>query len=161
MPLISLPASNPCGSMQPPFFRALHALAVDDAGGGAGLTFGLLAAFDVERVVDLLQRAVVAPQTKVFVHRAARRQILRDVAPLAPGAQDIHDAVHHIAHIDAPFAAAALGWWNQRLDMRPLRVGQIARIAQLVAVVAGPVLDRPHRRPPRIRNRRPLEITNK
>jgi len=112
-----------------------------------GLTFGLLAAFDVERVVDFLQRAVVAPQTKVVVHRAARRQILRDVAPLAVGAQDIHHAVDHLAHVDAPLAAAALGRRHQRFDMRPLGVGQVARIAQLVAVVAGAVLDRPHAAP--------------
>ena len=71
----------------PPFFRALHTLAVDDAGGGTGLAFRLLAAFDVERVVDVLQRAVVAPPTKVVIHRAARWQVLRDIAPLASGAQ--------------------------------------------------------------------------
>ena len=57
---------------------------------GLGLAFGLLAAFDVERVVNVLQRAVVAPQTKVVIHRAARWQVLRDIAPLASGAQDIH-----------------------------------------------------------------------
>src|SRR5208282_5698098 len=39
----------------------------------------------------------------------ARRQVLRDVAPLATGAQNVHDAVDHLAHVDAPFAAAALG----------------------------------------------------
>jgi hypothetical protein len=58
--------------MQAPLFRAFHALAVDDTRSGAGLSLGLLARFDVERVVDLLQRAVVAPQTEVVVHLAAR-----------------------------------------------------------------------------------------
>ena len=122
-------------------------MTVDDAGGGAGLSFGLLTAFGIEHVMNVLQRAVVAPQTKVVVHRTARRQILRDVAPLASGTQDIHDAVHHLAHVDAPFAAAALGRGDQRLDMCPLRVGQVARVAQLVAVVTGPVFDRPHTAP--------------
>ena len=75
-------------------------MAVDDAGGGTGLTFGLLAAFYVERVMDLLQRAVVAPQAKVVVYRAAWRQILRNVAPLASGAEDIHDGVLRNAGLD-------------------------------------------------------------
>ena len=98
-----------------------------------GLAFGLLAAFDVERVMDLLQRAVVAPQAKVVIHRAAWRQILRNVTPLASGAQDIHDAFHHVAHIDAPFAAAALGWAKPHLSMLP---GPIALPLAILACVA-------------------------
>jgi len=50
-------------------------------------------------------------------------------------------------NIDAPFAATTLGWRDQWLDMRPLPVGEVARIAQLVAVVAVAVLDRPHSAP--------------
>jgi len=42
--------------------------------------------------VDFLRRAVAAPRTEIVVHRAARRQIPRDVAPLAAGAQDMHHA---------------------------------------------------------------------
>ena len=34
LPLISLPPSKPCGSMQPPFFGALYALAVETAAVG-------------------------------------------------------------------------------------------------------------------------------
>src|ERR1700692_81799 len=34
LPLIFLPASNPAGSIVDPFFRALHALAVEDRGSG-------------------------------------------------------------------------------------------------------------------------------
>jgi hypothetical protein len=40
MPLIFLPASNPCGSIEAPLFSALHALAVDDGVGGAGVAPG-------------------------------------------------------------------------------------------------------------------------
>ena len=64
-------ADPPLGPLFAAQVCALHALTVDDAGGGAGLTFGLPAAFDVEPVMDFLQRAVVAPQTKVVVHRTA------------------------------------------------------------------------------------------
>ena len=57
--------------MQAPFFGALHALAVDDASGGTGFTFSLLATFDVKHIVDFLQCAVVALQAEVVVHQAA------------------------------------------------------------------------------------------
>ena len=63
--------------------------------------------------MDPLQRAVVAPQAKVAIHRAARRQVFRNVAPLASGAQDVHHAVHHLAHVDAPLAAATPGGRDQ------------------------------------------------
>jgi len=122
-------------------------LAVDDARGGARLSLGLLAAFNVEQIVDFLQCAVVAPQAEVLVHRAARWQVLWDVPPLAAGARDVHYAVDRLAHVDAPLAAAALGRWDQRLDMRLLRIRKVTRIAQLVAIVAGAVFDRPHTAP--------------
>src|SRR6266571_1296673 len=50
LPLTFLPASSPCGSMQPPFFRALHALAIDDGGGRAGFSFALLPTRHIKRV---------------------------------------------------------------------------------------------------------------
>src|SRR4051812_31368 len=105
LPLISLPASNPCGSMQGPFFGALDALAVDDGGGGAGLALRLLAAFDVERVMNAIEHAVAVPPHEIAVHRALRWKILRKVAPLAAGAQDVHDPVHDCPHLLPPIAA--------------------------------------------------------
>ena len=56
----------------PPFFGALHALAIDDAGGGTGLSFRLIAAFNLERLMNAIQRAVAMPPNEVFMHRAAR-----------------------------------------------------------------------------------------
>ena len=97
--------------------------------------------------MNILQRAVVAPQAKIVVHRAAWRQVLGDIAPRASAAQDIHHAVHHLAHVDATLATATLGGGYQRLDILPFRVRQIARIAQLVAVVAGAVFGSPHTAP--------------
>ena len=83
----------------PPFFGALDALTVDDAGGGAGFSFRPFAAFDVERVMNAIQHVIALPPNEVVMDRAARRKILRQVAPLAAGAQDEHDAVHHRAHV--------------------------------------------------------------
>src|SRR5271154_2593601 len=75
------------------FFGAFYALAVDDGGGRAGVAFALLATLDIKRVVDAIERAVVTPQVEIIVHRAPRRQVLGQRAPLATRAQDVHDPV--------------------------------------------------------------------
>jgi hypothetical protein len=59
-PLIFFPASYPLGSMQAPLFSALHTLAIDDAGGWAGLPIDLFAASLVECIMSLAQRPVVS-----------------------------------------------------------------------------------------------------
>jgi transposase len=52
---------------------------------------------------------VVAPLAEVTIHRPARGQVFRDVAPPAAGAQDIHHTVHYLPHINGSLTAAALG----------------------------------------------------
>jgi hypothetical protein len=42
------------------------------------------------------------------MHRAARRQVFGQIAPLAAGAQDVHHPVDHLAQVDPPLAAARL-----------------------------------------------------
>ena len=74
--------------MRAPFFGAFHALTIDDAGGGAGVSFRLLAAFHVQCVMNAIQHAVALPPNEVIMDCAARRKILRKVAPLAASAQD-------------------------------------------------------------------------
>ena len=134
--------------MRAPFFGALHALTIDDGGGGTRFSFRLVAAFNVKRVMNAIQYAIALPPNEIIVHRAARRKILRKVAPLATSAQDIHHAVHDRTHVGAALAAARLRRWNERLDIRPLVVRQIARVPQVIAIVFRAVLMRPHRRSP-------------
>jgi hypothetical protein len=98
--------------------------------------------------MDAIQRAVVAPQVEIVEKCAARRQIFRDRTPLASRAQNIHDPVHHFAHLDMALVAAALGGRDQWFDMRPFIVGQVTRISQFAAVVTSAVLRRPHRGAP-------------
>ena len=76
--------------MRAPFFRALDALTIDDGGGGACFAFRPLAALDVKRMMNAIEHAVALPPDEVVVDRAARRKILRKIAPLTIGAQDIH-----------------------------------------------------------------------
>jgi len=85
--------------------------------------------------MDALQRAVPTPQIEIVEQRAARRKIFRDRSPLTARTQNVHQPIDHVAHDNRPLAAATLAGRNQRFDKRPLIVGQIARITQLVAVV--------------------------
>jgi hypothetical protein len=134
--------------MRAPFFGALHTLTIDDACGGAGFPFRLLAAFDIERVMNAIQHAVAVPPNEVVVDRAARRKIFRKVPPLAAGAQDIHDPVHDRAHVGSPLAAAALRRRNEWFNTCPLVIRQIAWVSQVITIVFRAVLIRPHRRSP-------------
>jgi len=130
----------------PPFFGALDALTVDDGGGGARLSFRPFSTFDVECVMNAIQYAVALPPDEVVVDRATRWKILRKIAPLATGAQDVHHAVHHRTHVGAALAPAGLRRWNERLDICPLVVRQIARVPKVITIVFRSVLMRPHRR---------------
>ena len=91
------------------FFCAFDTLTVDDARGRARLAPHRFAAFDVQGVVDAIQRPVIVPKVKLFEQRAARRKILGHGTPLATGAHDVHQAVHHFPDINAPLAATTLG----------------------------------------------------
>src|SRR3984957_5208983 len=63
------------------------------------------------------------------MQRAARRKVFWDIPPLAAGAQDVHHAIHHRPHIRPPLATAAFSGRDQRLDIRPFVIGQVARIS--------------------------------
>ena len=135
--------------MSAALFRTLDALSVDDCSGRTGLPWGLLSAFDVERVMNSLQRAIPTPAVEVVIHRAACRQILKDRTPLTAGAEDVHQPVHHLAEVDRALGSARLGRRDERRDLRPLITGQVAFISQPTTVVAATVLLGPHRAPPK------------
>ena len=88
-----------------PFFSALDALAIDDGCGGAGFAFASLTALHIKRVMNAIERPVVAPQVEIVVHRAAWRQVFRDRPPLASRAQNIHYPIHHFALVDVALVA--------------------------------------------------------
>ena len=114
----------------PPFFSAFHALAIDDSGARADFAFRLFATLLIKRVVDALQCAVIGPQIKIIVDRALRWQVFRHRTPLTASRQNVHEAVHYLAHDHRALAAAGLARWDQQFDQLPFRVSQITRIAQ-------------------------------
>lgn len=123
-------------------------MAVEDRRGQAGFAPGLLAAGHDQDVVDPLQGTVIVPQIEIAMHGRARGHILQQRPPLAARAEHLQQPVHHRAQIDRTLAAAAFGRRDQPLYQPPLGVGQITGIAQANAIVASPVLLRPHRKPP-------------
>lgn len=117
LPLFLSPRPSRSGRRNVPFFAAFHALTVDDAGCRTGFTPHRLAALHMERVMDAIERALPGPQIEIIEQRAARRQALRHVAPLAACAQHVHLAVDEFTHIYCPLAPAPLGRWRQLRDM--------------------------------------------
>src|SRR5258708_35841576 len=109
------------------FFGAFHALAIDDGSGGTGFSFRLLAAGDVEHMVNAIQNPIAVPPHEVVVDRAVRRKVLRKVAPLATGAQDIHHCVHDRTHVGPPLSSAGIGWRHQWCNIGPIVYWEVDR----------------------------------
>jgi hypothetical protein len=86
--------------------------------------------------MDPIQRTVAIPPRKIIMQRAARRKVFWNIAPLAPSAEDIHHAIHDRPHVRPARAAAAFGGRDQRLDIRPFVIGQVARISQVIAATS-------------------------
>ena len=78
--------------------------------------------------MDAVEHAVARPFPEIAVNRRPRREILRQLPPLAARAQNVAHRVHHLAHIGLARPAAPLRWRDQRFDESPFRVRQIARI---------------------------------
>src|SRR5260370_34573565 len=92
----------------------------------------LLPGLPAEQVVDRLVSAVVAPPGEVVVHRAAGRQVMRQVIPLATGPALVEDRVDDLPHRIAALVAADRGVRSlpprdHRLDQGPPLTGEIAR----------------------------------
>src|SRR5262249_31626063 len=95
--------------------------------------------------MDAIERAVPAPQIEIIVQGRAWRQVFRNRAPLAARAQDVHQTVSNLAQVHRALITTRLGRREAWLDQRPLRIGQVAWIAQVVAGIAGTIFGRPHR----------------
>lgn len=94
------------------------------------------------------ERAVPGPTGEIVVHRAPGWQVLGRGAPPAARRQDVEDPVQHRAHGDGAPPATALGRRDEGCNQHPLRIGQIARIAQARALMRLSLLGCPHRASP-------------
>ena len=98
-------------------------------------------------MVQAIERAVLVPALKVAVHRAARRQVLRNGIPLATGAEYIHQPVDHFPDVHRALVAAGLRRRDQWRYQGPLRIRQVTRVAELAPIVESSIFARPHRHP--------------
>ena len=55
--------------------------------------------------------------------------------PLAAGAQDVHQTVHHFSYIDAPLAVTPFGRRYQRRNMSPFIIAHVTRVAKIAAII--------------------------
>ena len=92
----------------------------------------------------VIQRAIPVPQAEVNIYGASGGQVFGNITRLAAGVQGVHHGADHLLQIDAPFAGAPPNRRDKVLDMRPFLIGQVAKIAPLVAVVAGAVFSSLH-----------------
>jgi len=111
-------------------FRGLDRLAIDNPGGGLRVPPQPPPTLFPQAVRDGFQRAVRGPLDEVVVPGGARRQIVRQVAPGAARLLEVQECVHDLAQWDgcgAPWTAR-FAFPQQRLQQRPLGVGQVTRV---------------------------------
>ena len=87
----------------------LDALAVDDRGGRRRLTAGLLARRHEQGGLDRRPDAVLPESPEIAVDRAPRRELARQHAPWAAGAEQVQQRVQHLAQRRPTPPTAALG----------------------------------------------------
>src|SRR5215471_19675480 len=98
---------------------------------------------------DRFPDAFALKLAKDIVDRRTRRKaVARQVAPGTAGAQQIQDGVHRRPHVGLARSSAGARRRDQRLQPRPLRIPQIARIPVALAPVNPTVHLCPHRRSP-------------
>ncbi len=106
----------------------LHRLAVDQPGGGLLRPPLPHALPPAQGVVQAHQRPVPGPLVEVVAHRVVVRELVRQEAPLAAGAQLVQHAVDHPPQVDHGRVARAGLPLHERPRQFPLRVRQVAII---------------------------------
>ena len=88
-------------------------------------------------------------RSRIRLRHNLRGQIVRlergafwDGPPLTTGGENIHEAIHNLAHDHCGFVAAAPAWRDQRFDQLPFVVGEVAGIAQMAAVIPRAIFSR-------------------
>jgi hypothetical protein len=155
LPLICLPVAWPCGSSETllgPLFAAqvsaIHALAVDDGDGWAGVAVSRCPTFNIQRLVDAIECAVVRPAACRGGKSSGSAPSSRARSPASNRCPGVHQAINDLRPDDGALVAAASTGRNQRPDPGLIIVRQIAGIMQLAAVVATSTLDRPYSKLP-------------
>jgi len=125
--------SCPHRSRAAPFFRRLHALAVQDRGTRLRMPPVGLAQLFAQRVMDPLPSAIQPPVAIVGVDRAPGRKVMRQVAPLAARPQHVPERIHDLPPCVFGRPTAGFDRWHQGLEHGPFFVAHIRRVASPLA----------------------------
>ena len=125
-----------------PPFSALLTLWLSITAGRWGLGFpaNRFAAFYIELMMYEIERAIPTPAGRNNRTTSSAAAGLWDGPPLTTGGENIHEAIHNLAHGGAVRGRAAPAWRDQRFDQLPFVVGEVAGIAQMAAVIPRAIL---------------------
>lgn len=91
--------------------------------------------------MNLLPRAIQPEATVVIMHRAPRREVMRQLSPRTTCAVRIQNRIDHLAQIDCARAFARLGRRYRRRDQFPLLVRHVRWVSGLIDELGGCNLD--------------------
>ena len=114
---------SPCFS-----FRSFDRLAVDDAPGWARFASHALSVEHQRDIVDRLKQEPTDKSAKPPIDRLPRREIIRQHPPSPARTRHVTDCVQHLPQIDLDRTPRLRRARKKRLNLRPLLVGQVARI---------------------------------
>lgn len=75
--------------------------------------------------MNALPRAAELEPMAVIMHRVPERELVRQHSPRAAGAVEVEGAVDHFPHVHRAVTTTRLGGRDQRLNDRPLPIGQV------------------------------------
>jgi hypothetical protein len=97
--------------------------------------------------MDQLQRPIVVPSVQVVMHCALRREVFREVTPLAARSEKIHNAVQDFADVDRALVTTRFGGWDQSLNLGPFLIHQVMSVAETATVMSKAGFVGPHKAP--------------
>src|SRR5580704_11307619 len=112
-------------------------LAVDDRHRRPGLAPQLPASLPNQSCDDFLPSSGIAPSVKIALDRRVRRKLLRQGTPLAASGQNVKNRLQNLAQIHFSWSTQSTSTRKPPCDQRPLRVGHIACVPQVTALILG------------------------
>jgi hypothetical protein len=82
-------------------------LAIDNTSRGAWLPSGCFAGVQHQLEIDPLQHAAVTPSVEIMLHRRIRRELARQLPPLAAGPHHIEQCIDNTTHFSLRRASQA------------------------------------------------------
>jgi hypothetical protein len=120
---------SPIEAPLPAHLGGLDRLAVDDPGARLGMTAQPLSGLLAQGIVDPDEDAGADPLIKVVPNSAPLGEVVRDIAPLTAGAQEIEDGVRDLSQVHLPGATHLLGGFDEGPHQLPLLVRQVTGVA--------------------------------